>query len=889
MAIRRKKKKKPVTAVTPPPEERQRSRNEGGGGEGWFGTPDRLTDPTSQKEGDPQPGLSAPAWSPDAKPKAQLTPAQEFVQALISGDRDRIEAAYSKIGMSDAGAIKSAFTAMPDDQRKLVIGNVQKNKDVFGPMAVGAFETFIKSAPPPPANAKPLNFDPVALEGDEALQAMGMGGGSGSFSRLQASPGRKPDLARVDPRLIEVVSVGASHLPDGYRVTINEGYNASGHTSKSQHKVSGRGAIDVQIWGPDGKAIPNKGADTTGMYGQLARASYGEMKARHPELAGKLAWGGSFGTVSGGSTPDLMHFDIGGERASPGKQFAPVLSQLGPLPGVEYGTAVATAAIPAAPLGAADLDLPAGTDKNSLPAGMRNNNPGNLMYVPGGYLVQGPSSNLDYGTGGAGSGFHQAVYGSALDGMTAAARLAVRKFDAGKTTIREIIAGKGGWTPGYTAGAEGVARAAGLGVDQKLDLHDPAQLQAFLRGLVTQEHGPSSKLYSDALIQAAIARQFGGEVIAVDEGQGAMAGGATSPGASNAIADAIRSAGGRFQKGSRDSAAVEALQASLNNLGARDRFGNPLKVDGTFGNRTKEAVKDYQQKNGLTVDGIVGRQTFGAMNEDFAARQNPEPLDYDPMGLSLSTWSQRAAAPDYGNRQQFARRGQQMVNAGPELIGQGTRDFAAGAAAAAVAVNPAVQRAFVPSGSATIRAALEHPNEDFATERGWDPAAARIAGTLRQLADTQAQIDAAHEFRMAGQPGARAMDFPAPMRADTGVVIPTSFREWLGGEPASEMDLQPAKPQEQERSAFDIEGTLSEPRAQDNGAGSGMFGSDLSRSDSGSSFDSFASGMSAAYQSAASGGSGYGGSPVYSGFTSTPSTTTTPTTTTIPTVSGFPG
>ena len=36
-------------------------------------------------------------------------------------------------------------------------------------------------------------------------------------------------------------------------------------------------------------------------------------------------------------------------------------------------------------------------------------------------------------------------------------------------------------------------------------------------------------------------------------------------------------------------------------------------VDGIFGSQTKEAVKYFQRKNGLTVDGIVGNQTLKAL------------------------------------------------------------------------------------------------------------------------------------------------------------------------------------------------------------------------------------------------------------------------------------
>jgi hypothetical protein len=69
---------------------------------------------------------------------------------------------------------------------------------------------------------------------------------------------------------------------------------------------------------PDGSHIPNKGADTTGLYRQFARLAYGEQLTRYPELRSQFAWGGAFGTQTqargGGGPPDLMHFDIGGER-----------------------------------------------------------------------------------------------------------------------------------------------------------------------------------------------------------------------------------------------------------------------------------------------------------------------------------------------------------------------------------------------------------------------------------------------------------------------------------------------------------------------------------------------------------------------------------------------
>ena len=49
---------------------------------------------------------------------------------------------------------------------------------------------------------------------------------------------------------------------------------------------------------------------------------------------------------------------------------------------------------------------------------------------------------------------------------------------------------------------------------------------------------------------------------------------------------------------------VEVLQKKLNDAGYN------LAVDGDFGKKTLEAVKDYQKVNGLVVDGIVGVKTW---------------------------------------------------------------------------------------------------------------------------------------------------------------------------------------------------------------------------------------------------------------------------------------
>lgn len=139
-----------------------------------------------------------------------------------------------------------------------------------------------------------------------------------------------------------------------------------------------------------------------------------------------------------------------------------------------------------------------GVDVSQLPAGMRNNNPGNIKFVgqrvPG---IIGPSQNTDQGD-------PQAVFDSPYSGMRAAASLALRKNQGGMATVDQLIAGQGGWTPGNHAAAANIANTMGISPTAPIDLAQPSQMKNFLRGLVTQEHGPASKLYSDSLISSAV-------------------------------------------------------------------------------------------------------------------------------------------------------------------------------------------------------------------------------------------------------------------------------------------------------------------------------------------------------------------------------------------------
>ncbi len=60
--------------------------------------------------------------------------------------------------------------------------------------------------------------------------------------------------------------------------------------------------------------------------------------------------------------------------------------------------------------------------------------------------------------------------------------------------------------------------------------------------------------------------------------------------------------------GSTDTAAIKTIQTKLKRWGYYTGA-----VDGIFGYKTEQAVRYFQSKNGLTVDGKVGNQTFKAL------------------------------------------------------------------------------------------------------------------------------------------------------------------------------------------------------------------------------------------------------------------------------------
>ena len=90
---------------------------------------------------------------------------------------------------------------------------------------------------------------------------------------------------------------------------------------------------------------------------------------------------------------------------------------------------------------------------------------------------------------------------------------------------------------------------------------------------------------------------------------------------------------------------VKTLQTMLNEITDAD-----LKVDGIFGKDTRTAVRQFQREYGLTVDGVVGRNTWAALEDAlYAADEEDEPEEESLFASTSSkviTYSKRSDGKD---------------------------------------------------------------------------------------------------------------------------------------------------------------------------------------------------------------------------------------------------
>jgi hypothetical protein len=138
--------------------------------------------------------------------------------------------------------------------------------------------------------------------------------------RLTAERGVDLEETVEIKQLVAIVGEASKVLPDGYRVHVFSAMRrratVAGTGGISQHALGK--AIDIQIMGPSG-AVPDTGADPSGLYQRLAIAAFHANETMFPARSGQLAWGGNFTTGPADGPRDLMHFDYGGDRGHFGK------------------------------------------------------------------------------------------------------------------------------------------------------------------------------------------------------------------------------------------------------------------------------------------------------------------------------------------------------------------------------------------------------------------------------------------------------------------------------------------------------------------------------------------------------------------------------------------
>ena len=120
--------------------------------------------------------------------------------------------------------------------------------------------------------------------------------------------------------------------------------------------------------------------------------------------------------------------------------------------------------------------------------------------------------------------------------------------------------------------------------------------------------------------------------------------------------------------------AVKALQSQIASRGA-----SPLAIDGIFGPNTLEAVRQFQTWVGLTVDGIVGSNTWNALVDGYLPGPNPNQVAH----VVFQAWTHNDQVTAKKNANATTTAVADLFSQ-PWSAGQGwTFDFAQGAAGTA--------------------------------------------------------------------------------------------------------------------------------------------------------------------------------------------------------------
>ena len=100
---------------------------------------------------------------------------------------------------------------------------------------------------------------------------------------------------------------------------------------------------------------------------------------------------------------------------------------------------------------------------------------------------------------------------------------------------------------------------------------------------------------------------------------------------------------------------VQTMQRALNKL------GYSLKVDGNFGSGTESAVRDFQKKHGLKVDGIAGDRTLTLIYQ--LAAGSPETTTVPPSPSSSTRLEKGSSGEAVRNMQQAMQKLGYMLTA----------------------------------------------------------------------------------------------------------------------------------------------------------------------------------------------------------------------------------
>lgn len=90
------------------------------------------------------------------------------------------------------------------------------------------------------------------------------------------------------------------------------------------------------------------------------------------------------------------------------------------------------------------------------------------------------------------------------------------------------------------------------------------------------------------------------------------------------------------KKGSKETGYITLLQTNLKNRGYYNG-----KIDGKFGDRTEQAVKDFQKDLGKPISGSVGPKTWEQLSKSMAVKIQPKKPEAEPVKPQTQPESQQ--------------------------------------------------------------------------------------------------------------------------------------------------------------------------------------------------------------------------------------------------------